>query len=58
MKSLSKGVTKKLRWEESAYLLGRFTEKKIGHPIISNIAEFEGCNSDKILQAGKHIAKS
>ena len=35
MKSLSKGVNKKLRWEESAYLLGRFTEKKIGHPIIS-----------------------
>ena len=35
MKSLSKGVNKKLRWEESAYPLGRFTEKKIGHPIIS-----------------------
>lgn len=54
MKSLSKGVNKKIK-------VGRIclsTEKKIGHPIISNIAEFEGCNSDKILLAGKHITKS
>ena len=30
-----RGCYQKLSWEESDYLLGRFTEKKIGHPIIS-----------------------